>query len=110
VYLRVLTDYGEVHGVADGGRGAHLALIEPGVPPLWVANLQHPVFCLGRVDGLKPLVTRVSIAPDGQQMNVSVAHPRHLPTNGTVKLPITQPLNEPLASLLSYKSVLSNVT
>jgi hypothetical protein len=35
------------------------------------------------VDGLKPLVTSVGVAPDGQQMDVAVTHPRHLPTNGT---------------------------
>jgi hypothetical protein len=78
-FLYVLTDHGEIHGVTDGGRGAYLALIKARVPPLRVTNLQHPVFCLGRVDGLKPLVTCVGVAPDGQQMNVSVAHPRHLP-------------------------------
>jgi len=60
----VLTHHGEVHGVTDGWRGAHLAFIEARVPPLRVTDLQHPIFCLGRVDGLEPLVAGVGVTPD----------------------------------------------
>jgi hypothetical protein len=63
--FHVLTHHGEVHGVTNRWRGAHLALIEARVPPLRVTDLQHPVFCLRRVDGLESLVASVGVTPDG---------------------------------------------
>lgn len=60
----VLTHHGEEHGVTDRWRGAHLAFIEARVPPLRVTDLQHPIFRLGRVDGLEPLVTGVGVTAD----------------------------------------------
>lgn len=80
--MPVLTHHREVHGVADRWCGAHLTLVEARISPLWVANLQHPVFCLWRVDGLETLVARVRVSPDSQKVDVSVSNPRHLQTKG----------------------------
>jgi len=50
--------------MTDRWRGAHLAFIEARVPPLRVTDLQHPIFCLGRVDGLETLVAGVGVTAD----------------------------------------------
>jgi len=70
-----------VHRESNGWRGADLALVHARVPALRVPDLQHPVLEVRRVDGLEPLVTRVRVAADGEQMQVSVPDPRHLQQN-----------------------------
>lgn len=59
-------------------RRGHLALIDARVPMLRIFDLQDPVLRVRMMDGPKALVRRVRVSTDGQQMDVTVANPRHL--------------------------------
>jgi len=57
---------------------ADLTLVVPSVPLLGPLDLQSPLFVLAVMDGLEPLVTGVSVATHGQNVDVPVTNPRHL--------------------------------
>lgn len=77
-FILVLTYYGEVHGVPDGGSGRHLTLVDAGVPQLGVPDLQRPVLGLRGVGGDEALVGGVRVPADCQQVDVMMSDPRHL--------------------------------
>lgn len=64
--------------MADGWSRTDLTLVDPRVLPLRVAYPESPIFRVGRVHRLEPLVRGVRIPPHSQQVDVPVPHPRDL--------------------------------
>lgn len=84
-----LTDDREEHGLADGRRRAHLALVDPAVPTLGISHLKRPVLRHRVVYAGEPLVRRVSRSAHRQQVQIPVPYPRHLKfTSSSLKAPI----------------------
>lgn len=59
-------------------RGTDLALVDARVPMLRVLYLQRPVFAVRVVYRTESLVGRVRVPTHSQEMDVAMAHPRHL--------------------------------
>lgn len=76
--LRQLTDYWQVHGHAHGGRRAHLTLVNAGVATLRITQLKRPILGLRIVQRWKSLIWRVSESIHGEQVQITVTHPRDL--------------------------------
>lgn len=74
----VLTDYIQMHEVAHVGRRRDLALVDARVAMLRIFDLQAPVFRVRMMYRPEPLIGGVRVAAHRQQMDVPVAHPRHL--------------------------------
>lgn len=51
---------------------------------LGILDLERPVLRLRLVNCSKALVARVSVPPNGQQVDVSVPHPGHLKRRGSM--------------------------
>lgn len=73
-----LTDYVQVHDVAHVRRRGDLTLVKTAVPKLRILDLQHPVVRVYIVDRLEPLIVRVRVTTDGQQVDVPVPDPGDL--------------------------------
>lgn len=74
----VLTDDVQVDEVAHVRRRRYLAFVDAAVAMLRVLDLQRPVLRVRVVDGPEPLVARVRVPADGEQVDVAVPHPRYL--------------------------------
>lgn len=67
-----------MHDVAHVRRRGDLALVISAVPKLRILKLKHPVVRVGVVDSLEPLVVRVRVTTDGEQVDVPVSDPGNL--------------------------------
>jgi hypothetical protein len=73
--LRELTDDSEVNEIAAYWLRVDLTFVDACIPFLSPLDLQRPFFIVSVMVGLKALVTRVGIAPHGEDVNVSVSDP-----------------------------------
>jgi hypothetical protein len=72
------TDDVELNELAAMGLGGHLAFVESAVACLAVFDLQRPILRGPLADDAEPLIRRVIVAADRQNVHVPVPDPRHL--------------------------------
>ena len=58
-----------------------LAFVKPAISMLRIFYLERPIIWLHVVNCAKPLVIRVCVSSNGQQMDISISHPRNLQTH-----------------------------
>ena len=74
----LLTDNVELHGISLGGGGRNLALVDASVPLLHVLDDEHPLVGGAVVPSREPLVRRVRVLANGEDVHVPVTDPSHL--------------------------------